>query len=273
MLFGPIENHEIKLIILLSTIGVYKQYSRILWFAFCVGISQDYIHKTLAKPAIVYATATIAFMSLLSYDHTMYWIYAAVALCVVALGSLGRAVAVPVLVMMRASTMIYNDMDPSNDLFAALEVVFVLILCMTYGTILGSNLPAQAGHSLRQAVRNSDADKVLSLLRCGINPNCADDYGMTALHICAQQSMVEIAAYLLKHGANPNQQDAAGFTALHWAVQMRSEESSEENRLELIRILLEYGADKSNADMNGITPLMIASRKGNSSALALFEEQ
>ena len=48
-------------------------------------------------------------------------------------------------------------------------------------------------------------------------------------------------------------------------------EPSMANRIDLIRELLRKGADPQIRDMNGITPLAIATRKGNNSALAVLQ--
>lgn len=103
-----------------------------------------------------------------------------------------------------------------------------------------------------------------------VDVNSHDQYGCTALHICAQQAVLDIAHLLLRAGADPNRQDAVGFTALHWAVQMRKEEFSQTNRLDLIRLLLKHGASVSLKDIHGVSPITIASRKGNGSAMSVL---
>lgn len=77
---------------------------------------------------------------------------------------------------------------------------------------------------------------------------------------------------LLENKADPNVSDRLGFTALHWAVQIRREEMSASNRLEMIRLLMRNGADPRKADPSGVTPLSIASKKENESSLGVLQE-
>lgn len=126
------------------------------------------------------------------------------------------------------------------------------------------------GEELRDATRNNDLGRVRAVLARGVDPNLRGSDGCTALHICAQQAMVPTAKYLLENKANPNIADHLGFTPLHWAVQMRREEVSPTNRLNMIRLLISKGADPQQGDSNGRTPRMIAEKSENRSALEIL---
>lgn len=128
------------------------------------------------------------------------------------------------------------------------------------------------GEELREATRNNDVTRVKSILARGVNPNTRSDDGATPLHICAQQALVSPARTLLENRADPNVPDRLGFTALHWAVQLRREEMSATNRLEMIRLLVRNGADPRQPDPSGVTPLSLASKKENESSLAVLHE-
>lgn len=114
--------------------------------------------------------------------------------------------------------------------------------------------------------------RVKRILARGANPNTRSDDGATPLHICAQQALVSPAKVLLENKADPNVADRLGFTALHWAVQIRREEISASNRLEMIRLLVRNGADPLQADPSGVTPLSIASKRENVSSLEVLRE-
>lgn len=128
------------------------------------------------------------------------------------------------------------------------------------------------GEELLDATRNNDRRRVKSILARGVNPDSRSEDGSTSLHLCAQQALVGPAKVLLEHTADPNVCDRLGFTALHWAVQLRREEQSSSNRLDMVRLLVEHGADPRKGDPSGVTPLSIASKKENESSLEVLRE-
>uniref|UniRef100_K3W794 Uncharacterized protein n=1 Tax=Globisporangium ultimum (strain ATCC 200006 / CBS 805.95 / DAOM BR144) TaxID=431595 RepID=K3W794_GLOUD len=153
-----------------------------------------------------------------------------------------------------------------------LELLLALVVCSVYGIAVFCKEPRHDGEELRDATINNDRPRVKNILLRGVNPNSRSDDGSTSLHICAQQALVGPAKELLEHKADPNVCDRLGFTALHWAVQLRREEQSPTNRLDMIRLLLRHGADPRKADPSGVTPLSIASKKENESSLEVLQE-
>ncbi|TMW60684.1 hypothetical protein Poli38472_000726 [Pythium oligandrum] len=164
--------------------------------------------------------------------------------------------------------------DPTTFAYVRLpfEVLLAFGVCLIYGISLFCKEPRHDGEEIREATRNNDIARVRTILGRGVRPGAGGSDGSTALHICAQQAMVSIAKILLEHGADPNATDRLGFTPLHWAVQMRREEVSPANRLEIIRLLLNAGADVNKGDTNGRTAMNIARKKENSPALEVLQE-
>ncbi|OQR84386.1 hypothetical protein ACHHYP_13441 [Achlya hypogyna] len=143
------------------------------------------------------------------------------------------------------------------------KIVLALFFCVVYGVATFCNAPGLAGENLRDAVRNCDVDSAKRALSRGTDPNSTGHDKGSALHICAQQALSEMARVLLDAGADVNLGDSFGFTPLHWAVQMRREETCIEKRLEVIRVFLEYGGNVHAVNYKGISPAMIAARPEN----------
>lgn len=152
------------------------------------------------------------------------------------------------------------------------DVLLAVAVCTAYAISLFCREPRHDGEELREAARNNDTGRLRRVLARGTHPNSRGSDGATALHICAQQAMGALAKVLLEHKANPNIQDRLGLTPLHWAVQMRREETSTTNRLEMIRLLLANGADVNVNTASNCTPLTIARKKENAAAFEVLKE-
>jgi ankyrin repeat protein len=71
---------------------------------------------------------------------------------------------------------------------------------------------------------------------------------------------------VLEYGADPNRITVWGLGALHQAVRR-------DNSLVIIELLLDHGADSTLPDRHGRSAMAIAARRGNASALDLFEQR
>ena len=219
-----------------------------------------------------------------------YWVKYVLGLPLLAMGNIGQSVGVAfyvfcysirefrstVAVFHREKFLSYEVVTFDDNVYLFMIITAQIILsigvCSWYALIMFSNSRCRTGINLRHFTRNYDISGVETLLKMGADPNSTDVHGMTPLHICAQQAMLKLSKRLIKQGADPNMQDRMGFTPLHWAVQMRKEETDDTTRLQLVRYLVEKGGDLHLFDVNGITALDIATKKGNARALHVLEE-
>ena len=111
----------------------------------------------------------------------------------------------------------------------------------------------------------TNKEAMIVLLEGGANPNMPDDKGTTPLFLSCQlvsgtnaTGIPIIARLLLKYGADPNVQLSDGSVALHYAV-IRGLDSVVEVLLQVSKIPVDYDV----VDINGRTPLFVASQKGN----------
>uniref|UniRef100_A0A182ZVU8 Uncharacterized protein n=1 Tax=Biomphalaria glabrata TaxID=6526 RepID=A0A182ZVU8_BIOGL len=86
------------------------------------------------------------------------------------------------------------------------------------------------------------------LLDMGADANRKNNNGLTALHIAAAKNKFDCAETLLKYGADVNLKCNAGRTPLHYAVQNER----------LVKLFLEYQANVNATDDMGNTPLLFA---------------
>ena len=87
---------------------------------------------------------------------------------------------------------------------------------------------------------------VSDLIVLGANLDWQDEYGWTALHLCAIINHLEIARMLVDAGADMNIQDNDGWTALHRCAYW--------NHLEIARMLIDAGADMNIRNNDGKLP-------------------
>ncbi|CAI9561729.1 unnamed protein product, partial [Staurois parvus] len=75
----------------------------------------------------------------------------------------------------------------------------------------------------------------------------------TPLHWAVRQGHLQAAILLIKYGADPSLIDGEGYNAIHLAVLFQ--------HLPIIAYLIAKGLNIDSADMNGMTPLMLAAQK------------
>lgn len=158
--------------------------------------------------------------------------------------------------------------------------------------VLQQSPSAYTEEQFYQSLRMGDTAAAALFLNAGINPNTADQHGVTVLMLAAAAGDLEAVRRLLSAGANPQLRNEAGWTALTYAERSGWSEvvallrkagaggSQEEFRAELERqgvfynpegflavastrpeLILTYvgaGTDPNAHDDHGITPLMLA---------------
>lgn len=111
---------------------------------------------------------------------------------------------------------------------------------------------------LHRLIKEGRFRDVKQLLDESGDPNIEDQYGRTALHICAQTTeSLNLAKLLIEYHANINASGLLrkGITPLHVAALFEN--------IEMIQILLKQGININIADSHGITALHIAASEGN----------
>ncbi|XP_030843244.1 ankyrin repeat and SAM domain-containing protein 6-like [Strongylocentrotus purpuratus] len=89
----------------------------------------------------------------------------------------------------------------------------------------------------------------------GVDVNCSDASGKTALHIASENGHLQTVKCLIHHGAKVNVVDANLQTSVHLC--------SKEGHLHVVELLVNEGADIDFGDNIGVTALHIASFKGH----------
>ncbi|XP_037933685.1 ankyrin repeat domain-containing protein 54 [Teleopsis dalmanni] len=113
------------------------------------------------------------------------------------------------------------------------------------------------GRKLRTAAATCNIELLNRLLESGVDPNAADEYKRSPLHLAACRGYIHIVQQLLKFGANPNVVDSLGNTPLHLAVI-----SASSNNFNVVaRLLLAGGASVHMFDRSGKSPLELAEAK------------
>jgi uncharacterized protein len=103
--------------------------------------------------------------------------------------------------------------------------------------------PSANTAALIQAASKNDLAAVDSLLKAGVDPNGANDYGATALYAGAASTDPAVVAKLLAAGADPNGHLAAGETPLM--------EAALRGNLATVKALLAAGADPNVQEKSG----------------------
>lgn len=144
---------------------------------------------------------------------------------------------------------------------------------------------------LHAAVKEGDADKVMTELAGESNINDKIEGGLAPIHITALAGVMSVtdllvkqgadvneptefqvtplflavcthnlsmAGYLLSRGAKVNFQDGEGRTPLHWAAAVPQDKLEGQNRVRAVTFLLENGADPTIQDNDGKTALELA---------------
>ncbi|NIP69575.1 MAG: hypothetical protein GTO04_10470 [Planctomycetales bacterium] len=127
---------------------------------------------------------------------------------------------------------------------------------------------AQMGDPLLRAIEENQVEGVIEALQNGADPNVAQEGKLPPLHLAASLGFVEVAEALIKRRADVNLmstyssqgpdgevQTRPGRTALHMAITG--------NHLEVAQLLIQHNAQVNTKNAHGMTPLDLATSKGN----------
>lgn len=95
-----------------------------------------------------------------------------------------------------------------------------------------------------EACESGDEEKVTKMINSGIDVDCHDCFGVTALAGACKNNRLNIAKLLLKHGADINFEGEDNFTALSEVYNIIKEPCDPkkiENYKEIIDFLIESG--------------------------------
>jgi ankyrin repeat protein len=155
-------------------------------------------------------------------------------------------------------------------------------------------LATQAGvyDEILFAANQNDTDKVVGLLRRGMDVNTADVQGTTLLMIAARGANIELVRFLLDNRANAQRRNQYGDTALMLATLMGHKDvvhlmmerkveinhagwnalhyAAFEGRSEIVALLIAGGADVNLKAPNAHTALMLSAKRGHLETVRLL---
>lgn len=118
----------------------------------------------------------------------------------------------------------------------------------------------QSGDSSQEKLHIKFLDTLTVLVENGLEINEGNNKAQTALHMAASSpGNIELLRALLVHGARINQPDSGQQTALHKAVLHGSAEE--------VAVLLQRDADPNYVDNVGYSPIHLAVKRRNNSAI------
>ena len=125
----------------------------------------------------------------------------------------------------------------------------------------GQKRGGEAHQIILFAILQRDWDSLIFALDCGLDPNAADDDGLSALVTAVSMKEADAVRQLLKFGANPNLADSEGDTPLHYAVLLASQDGGHEKNDKLsyiLGLLLAAGGEVGICNRLGQTPIDLA---------------
>ncbi|XP_067365737.1 inversin isoform X2 [Channa argus] len=122
--------------------------------------------------------------------------------------------------------------------------------------------PASPGSQVHAAAVNGNRTALLRLITEPLLRDHEDQFGRTPLMYCVLADRLDCAEILLKAGASVNKTDHSQRSALHLAAQ--------KGNLRFLKLLLSKRANWLQKDLEGMTPLHLATRHPSPKALALL---
>ncbi|KAK1764019.1 hypothetical protein QBC33DRAFT_211496 [Phialemonium atrogriseum] len=152
-------------------------------------------------------------------------------------------------------THVASEIDLSSDIFKAAYGQSFIKFLIDNGEDLNSR-GVLGKTPLHLACINGRVWNAIIFLHNRVDINAPDDLGHTPLHYaCNAKNGSTLVAILLKYKASVTAADLRGQTALHWGCG--------QSNPDIVRLLLEAGAAVNAPELNGATPLMIASANQN----------
>ena len=159
----------------------------------------------------------------------------------------------------------YYMTESSSQIIANIkEKIFFMHLIGIYGFKVNGHVILPDQHEdvnftfesgLLNATLNGNNDAVQFLLDLGVNVDCTNEQGSTALMLATEHGHEPIVQTLISGGANVNIQDSYGWTTLMLA--------SENGDFQVTELLLNKEADVNIATNKGFTALMLATKNGH----------
>lgn len=160
-----------------------------------------------------------------------------------------------------------NSSSQSREFFAAVEKNNLPVAQKFIDDGIDVNCRDKGGSTaLMRASLHCYSNLASILIRAGAEVNAHDHLGKTALHYSVQASCDEIARELIKSGAEINSQDNHGNSPLSDAVFYSKGKGS------LIRLLRQHGGDDDLPNKHGVTPLGLAKSIANYELLQYFKD-
>ncbi len=147
----------------------------------------------------------------------------------------------------------------------ALLLVGLLIASGAFARDLEPYLRDAGFTELHAAAWNNDSQKIVSLVRSGMNVNVAANTGITPLHSAAMEGRVDAVRTLIALGADLEAREEYGRTPLFLAAEIYLHPKA------VLELLLRAGASATAVDKNGKTPLYAARTDEARSTLLSFQ--
>ena len=160
--------------------------------------------------------------------------------------------------------------DTSVDGWTALEKASINNQCNIIRVLIESGAdPNRADEdgltSIYWTAKNGHVAALETLIACGAQYDNADISGSTPLHYAAESGHKEVASALLKRGAHPGRACKKGNTPLHLASKYDHQDVAE-----LIIACHRDRVDPNTANDEGESPLLVATRSGNTKVVKVF---
>jgi hypothetical protein len=126
---------------------------------------------------------------------------------------------------------------------------------------------AEMGDPLLRAVEGNQVKAAIEALQNGADPNVPKEGELPPLHVAASHGYVEVAKVLIKQNADVNRLSTRRVSGPEGEVEIRPGHAPlhlavTSNHLELARLLIEHDADVNTKTGLGMTPLDLATSKG-----------